>query len=299
MENKAMLKKQSSYSLTAGSSGFTLVELLVVIAIIGILVGLLLPAVQAAREAARRSSCANNMMQIGIAIHHHEFSTERLPSGVTDDQGPVRYEPIGRHVSWTVQILPFIEEQVAFGKFDQTAGAYAEVNGPVARHQVPVYRCPSSPMQAPESEGAVTTYAGCTGGVETPIDADNGGLLYLNSQVRMRDILDGTTYTILAGDIGDNPKMLNWTSGTRATLRNAAHARFSVGYHGSRSGDKLEAEAESQTPLHVGGFASYHAGGAMFVFADGSVRFLSQAIDLETFSSLGERADGLLIELPY
>jgi prepilin-type N-terminal cleavage/methylation domain-containing protein/prepilin-type processing-associated H-X9-DG protein len=298
MENRTMLKKQTSHSLTAGYSGFTLVELLVVIAIIGILVGLLLPAVQAAREAARRSSCANNMMQIGIAIHHHEFSTERLPSGVTDDQGPVRYESNGRHVSWTVQILPFIEERVAFGRFDQMAGAYAEVNGPVARHQVPVYRCPSSPMQASESEGAVTTYAGCTGGVETPIDAENGGLLYLNSQVRMRDILDGTTYTILAGDISDNPKMLNWTSGTRATLRNTARAPFSVGYHRRRTGDKIEAEAESQSPLHVGGFASYHAGGAMFVFADGSVRFLSQAVDLGTFSSLGERADGLLIELP-
>ncbi len=63
-------------------SAFTLVELLVVIAIIGILVGLLLPAVQAAREAARRCSCANNLMQIGLAAHHFEFNAERLPSGV-------------------------------------------------------------------------------------------------------------------------------------------------------------------------------------------------------------------------
>ena len=62
--------------------GFTLVELLVVIAIIGTLVGLLLPAVQAAREAARRMSCMNNMMQLGLAMHHHEFSHEFLPSGV-------------------------------------------------------------------------------------------------------------------------------------------------------------------------------------------------------------------------
>jgi prepilin-type N-terminal cleavage/methylation domain-containing protein/prepilin-type processing-associated H-X9-DG protein len=298
MEKLPMKTKNTFHLRPTRSAGFTLVELLVVIAIIGILVGLLLPAVQAAREAARRSSCSNNLMQIGIAIHHHEFSTEHLPSGVKDEEGPIRYEALGKHVSWTVQILPFIEERIAYAEFDQSAGAYAAVNRPVIRHRVPVYSCPSSPMQASESDDVLASYAGCIGGLEVPIDADNGGLLYLNSQVRMRDIPDGTTYTILAGDIGENQLQLNWTSGSRATLRNTGVPIDSLGYQRRKPEVGGVAEIDEDSPLNVGGFSSYHAGGANFVFADGGVRFLSQGIDPATLSALGERADGELIELP-
>src|SRR5512134_266205 len=87
---------------------FTLVELLVVIAIIGILIALLLPAVQAAREAARRSQCTNNLSQIGIALHLYESAHGQFPAGVINDKGPVRSEPIGHHMSWLTQILPYI-----------------------------------------------------------------------------------------------------------------------------------------------------------------------------------------------
>src|SRR5262245_29171417 len=109
-------------------AGFTLVELLVVIAIIGILVSLLLPAVQAAREAARRTSCLNNLTQLGLAVHNFEFHYEHLPSGVTNADGPIRNEPIGTHVGWVVQILPYLEHHALAQRFDQTAGAYSEKN---------------------------------------------------------------------------------------------------------------------------------------------------------------------------
>ena len=104
-------------------SGFTLVELLVVIAIIGVLVALLLPAVQAAREAARRSSCLNNLSQLALAVHNYEFAVENLPAGTINPDGPIRSEPIGQHVSWLVQILPYVEMRNVYDAFDQQAGA--------------------------------------------------------------------------------------------------------------------------------------------------------------------------------
>lgn len=274
--------------------GFTLVELLVVIAIIGILVGLLLPAVQAAREAARRSSCGNNLLQMGVALHHYQFNTEKLPSGVLDDSsGPIRAEPIGRHVSWTVQILPQIEESVAYRQFDQQAGAYSAKNLPVRKHRVPIYVCPSSPDFQTEDGEIWSTYAGCTGGTETPIGLDNTGLFFLNSQVRDHEISDGTTYTIAIGEHGSDGPMLNWTSGTRATLRNTGHPINLLRGYPQATGNADDSPVD---PLFVGGFASYHSGGAMFLFADGSIKFLSQGIDAETFQSMGDRADGKLIE---
>jgi prepilin-type N-terminal cleavage/methylation domain-containing protein len=266
---------------------FTLVELLVVIAIIGILVGLLLPAVQAAREAARRSSCSNNVMQLGVALHHREFNMQRLPSGVVDDQGPIRYEGLGRHVSWTVQLLPYMEEQVAYKNFDQSLGAYASNNMAVRQHSVPMLQCPSSPYVQSESAERFSSYAGCTGGLEVPIDINNGGLLFLNSGIKMSDIDDGTSYTIAIGEVVENFKNLNWTSGTRATLRNTATPVVNLSYS---QANKPDPDALDKSLTLVEGYSQ-------FLFADGSVRFVSVNTDPQTFSSMGERADGRLISL--
>jgi prepilin-type N-terminal cleavage/methylation domain-containing protein/prepilin-type processing-associated H-X9-DG protein len=289
-------KSTNTCLTTTRSRAFTLVELLVVIAIIGILVGLLLPAVQAAREAARRSSCSNNMMQLGVAMHHREFNMERLPSGVTDDKGPIRYEALGRHVSWTVQLLPYMEEQVAFANFNQSAGAYAGANLPVRQHPVPLLYCPSNPLSRSEEGEAISSYAGCTGGVELPIDTNNGGLFFLNSQVKMHEISDGTSYTIALGEVAENNLKLNWTSGSRATLRNTSTPIQNMGYS-SRRPAIATGEPTEKSSLFVGGFSSHHTGGAQFVFADGSVRFLSISMDSTAFASMGERADGKLISL--
>ena len=106
------------------------------IAIIGVLVALLLPAVQAAREAARRVSCLNNVMQLGLALHNYEFHHEALPPGVTNPDGPIRNEPQGIHVSWIVKMLPYLEQNALYRKFDQAAGAYAEVNASLRAAQI-------------------------------------------------------------------------------------------------------------------------------------------------------------------
>lgn len=280
---------------------FTLVELLVVIAIIGVLVGLLLPAVQAAREAARRVSCANNLVQLGLAAHNFEMSFEHLPSGVLNPDGPIRNEEIGQHVSWTVQLLPYMEQQAMYDHFDIEAGAYAPENRDVRLRQVHSLQCPSAWRDDEERDGvAHSSYAGCHHDVEAPIAEDNHGLLFLNSQIRYREIYDGSSNTILFGEVLPSERDLGWTSGTRATLRNTGEVVKSFRWN-SATGDQFDpggAEGDAGTEvgsLQVGGFGSFHSGGGNFNFADGSVRFLAERIDPELYRQLGHRADGELM----
>lgn len=285
---------------------FTLVELLVVIAIIGILVGLLLPAVQAAREAARRTMCMNNLMQLGLAVHHYEFNHEALPAGCINPDGPIRNEPIGRDVSWIAQILPQIEEGAAFEQFDSEAGAYSPQNLPVRQHAIRTLRCPSESWMTREDKLAMSNYVGCYHDQEAPIDADNNGLLFLNSKIRFSDIRDGSTYTLLLGEAPITLDNLGWTSGTRATLRNTSGIvrpqsdrqlrAIEAGIETGGEADTDPAEKERIESLYVGGFGSFHTGGANFVLADGSVHFFSESIDPQTFQYMGNRSDGEMIE---
>lgn len=272
-------------------NAFTLVELLVVIAIIGILVGLLLPAVQAAREAARRMSCSNNLVQIALATHHHEFNLEHLPSGVTQEEGPIRNEiNAGDHIGWMTQILPYIEQQAAYELFDFDKSVYAPENARVRGANVGTFRCPSNPQVfgiAADPRVGTSDFAACYHDVEAPIDDDNHGVMFLNSKVRFADITDGASNTILLGEHLGDIDQLGWVSGTRATLRNT----------GSFAPKSLS-DLREQTlgALEVGGFASFHQGGGNFALADGAVLFLSHRIDQTLFQNLGNRSDGEILE---
>ena len=285
------------YGLThsARKRAFTLVELLVVIAIIGILVGLLLPAVQAAREAARRCQCMNNIAQLALAVHTHEFRTEHFPSGVINASGPIRNEPIGQHVSWIVQVLPQMEQTALYQHFDQEAGTYAASNLAARRLRIPTVICPSSPDRGPngdDQEVGISNYAGCHHDSEAPIDSDNNGVFFLNSRLRFSQILDGSSQTILIGEMRPGPDSLGWASGTRATLRNTGSYKSPPRLTSKNEPAPLVDLTGSMT---VGGFSSYHTGGAQFAFADGSVHFLSLSIHKRLLSQLGNRADGELL----
>lgn len=272
-------------------SAFTLVELLVVIAIIGILVGMLLPAVQQVREAARRTMCLNNMSQIGLGLHNYEYAFDHFPAGVIDPKGPILSLPMGQHVSFLVQVLPFIEQRGIFDNFDQAAGTYAATNAAAREKVISVFICPSdyNPTRDDGTAG-LNNFAGCHHGSETPIDSDNNGMLYLNSKVTFADIYDGSSNTILIGEkLDDSATALGWASGTRSTLRNASEVLGSIPWNSSL------ALTGGEPDDYVGGFASRHPGTCNFVMGDGSSHSFSESIDVVVLETLGNRSDGAMM----
>ena len=286
---------------------FTLVELLVVIAIIGILIGMLLPAVQQVREAARRTSCANNLMNLGVALNTYEYARESFPAGVEDSAGgPVLSIPRGQHVGFLVKLLPFLEQRGIADQLQTSTSIYVKPNDSLREIQVEAFQCPSaifsdqqeivtwSVDDLEDQEGieqlrqwmglnqvdwGPSNYAGCHHDVEAPIDEDNHGMLYLNSSIAYADIYDGASNTILVGEMLPSDRTLGWASGTRASLRNTGQMPV-PGVSVSVTG-----------PDFVGGFSSSHPGGANFCMVDGSVRFLAYSVDALAYQNMGHRAD--------
>jgi prepilin-type N-terminal cleavage/methylation domain-containing protein len=288
---------QEKIRLIKRRTGFTLVELLVVIAIIGILISMLLPAVQSVREAARRTACVNNLAQIGIALHNYEFAQEVFPPGVQNSFGPITHDRNGEDVSFFVELLTHLEQRGIALNFDKKLGAYAEANQPACVMKIPTLHCPSFGYgynDLSESDPGKSNYAGCHHGTEAPIDVDNNGILFLNSRISFADILDGSSNTILVGEMLPARNSLGWASGTRATLRNTdvmANANFGFG---ARDTDILAHLDELETvPADgpVGGFGSMHPGVTNFCLASGAVTSLIHDIDAKVFQNLGNRAD--------
>jgi prepilin-type N-terminal cleavage/methylation domain-containing protein len=284
--------------------GFTLIELMIVIGIIAVLISLLLPAVQSARESARRAQCTNNLLQLGVALASYTVTHTVLPPGVVNDKGPISNLPQGYDHGWIVQILPYIGQNNLYRQVNLVESVYAPENDTVRGVKIATLLCPSNPSSAGSQ------YAGCHHDVEAPIAADNHGVLYLNSRVRLDDITDGLASTILLGETTQEVPTLGWTSGTRATLRNTgqppngpdqlypAFRRLGTPPQNEAGefGVVISLVQNGSMPVdYVGGFSSRHIAGANFLFANGAVRYVKNSVDTRIYRLLGNRADGDVI----
>jgi prepilin-type N-terminal cleavage/methylation domain-containing protein/prepilin-type processing-associated H-X9-DG protein len=281
--------------------GFTLIELLVVIAIIGVLVSLLLPAVQKVREAANRMKCQNNLKQMALALHTYHDANGRLPTGVETG--------VGNFMSFHVYILPYLEQSNLYQRFNLAARYNNPTNLALGLILVPNYRCPSATQLITEygtgewsgGQPTLTThYYGVAGPLGTNPQTGRPyafrttnqgneatqGVLGMGSKVRLTDITDGTSNTLMLGEMSwTNANYYRvWTRGTyddasspdrdTTCCRNVANAFGSTPYNGSDNANNTS-------------FGSEHAArGANFALADGSVRWVSPGITMGTYLSV-------------
>ncbi len=286
----------SSLKRTEGSRAFTLIELLVVIAIIAVLVALLLPAVQQAREAARRTTCKNNMKQISLALHNYESTHSVFPIGVLGTTGSVAVANV--LTTWEAMILPFLEQVPLYGQYNFNVRFDHALNANAVKTVLPMYLCPSQRQAAlVDNLYGPSHYAGNAGTTPGAVD----GILYPISSVRVRDLTDGTSNTIAAGEIAF--EFGGWARGAinagggggggagqgfaRGVLRwwKASPTCSKAGFNPPVTTCSGSVERQFQ-------FSSPHVGGCHFSLSDGSGRFISENIDVSVYKSLVTRDGG-------
>ena len=303
--------------------GFTLVELLVVIAIIGILIALLLPAVQAAREAARRMQCSSNMKQIGVGLHTYHDTYNKCPPGAT-------FRPLKAYQgSILIRLLPFIEQQALYERFDFTklssgipnTDVQAEANDmQLAKVIVATYVCPSDPAGGKSSSTGkgLSNYAASQGPTPfygnsscwcesnwnqyTPAPSEyesssvfHGPFTRFPTPTKFSDCSDGLSNTIYFGEV--LPACSQHLSQGWALTNNGQGfivTQVPINYDTCQenSSDPCTRNCNWTTSK---GFKSSHPGGATFLFGDGSVHFLDEAIDHVNYQRLGHMTDGEVV----
>lgn len=288
-------------------NAFTLVELLVVIAIIGVLVGLLLPAVQSAREAARRMQCSNNLKQLGLAMHNYHDTYGSFPAGGWG----------WGWGTWVVATLPYIEQGNLYELYNQgnkydipnTNGRYSSVtNRQVTEQRLSAHSCPSD-LPGEYTRMSLHNYGANFGNTDYAQAAllngvkhggapfgviNNGDIIRFK---KFRDVLDGTSNTFLFGEIlqGNAAKDLrgmtwwgincNFTTylPPNTSLPDRLHT---VAYFEDQPLLNLPCALSTTTDPTMFAARSRHTGGVQIGLCDGSVRFITESIDLNTYRAL-------------
>lgn len=296
--------------------GFTLIELLVVIAIIAILIALLLPAVQQAREAARRSQCKNNLKQIGLALHNYHDNFRAFPPGdVRRTYGSGVQSWTTSQLGWIPRILPFLDQAPLYNQinFELEHGVSAAPNNVLRREKLTVVRCPSDSSRQPSADYGPTNYMACRG-IATTSDgnAAANSMFSMNSVVRIRDMEDGTTNTMMVSEtFASAPFCDDQPSGgacpasclTKAPYTGGAQQGYSWMYASlyeshyfgtvyTPNSDTPDCGAGSSSTAGLLAARSKHVGGVHVLLGDGAVRFASENIDLSIWQNLGNYADG-------
>lgn len=318
-------------------SGFTLIELLVVIAIIAVLVALLLPAVQQAREAARRSQCRNNLKQLGLAISNYEASFRVYPpagigygwcnASATSPATPRIHNLNG----WTL-LLADLDQQGLYDQFDfsqavqglstgcccglmgavgSTLAGNPAVHSNILNQQLPAFTCPSDPGNPFQGVGTCYGTTTGTGGAKTNYDfitarADfscnnwsvnagtNRRMFGENSSCRPASVTDGLSNTLMVGETTLNVYNGRTTSwGYRGWVMTGVDVETNGINDWSYTG-------QPSIPGRLGSWGrsgSLHTGGAHFTMGDGTVRFVSENINLALLTSLAKIGDNGLVTL--
>ncbi|TWU20474.1 hypothetical protein Pla52o_43520 [Novipirellula galeiformis] len=297
-------------------NGFTLVELLVVIAIIGVLVGLLLPAVQAAREAARRMQCSNNLKQVSLAMHNYHDSFGSFPAGAWG----------WGWGTWVVATLPYIEQGSLYELYDHgkkydipdTSGRYSSTtNRQVTEQRLSAHTCPSD-IPGTYSEMPLHNYGANFGNTDYAQAANLNGVVHGGAPFRVvnngdqdifkkfRDVIDGTSNTFLFGEIlqglasNDLRGMSWWGINSNFTTYLPPNTSLpdrlhTTSYFTNQPEMNLPCAVSTTTDPTMFAARSRHPGGVQVGLCDGSVRFITDSINLNTYRALSTTQGGEVV----
>jgi prepilin-type N-terminal cleavage/methylation domain-containing protein/prepilin-type processing-associated H-X9-DG protein len=305
---------------TAPRRAFTLIELLVVIAIIAVLIALLLAAVQKVREAANRASCLNNLKQLGLATQNYHDTHKGFPPG--------QFTTPKKH-ALGAYLLPYIEQAGLYAPYKFNVHWFESPNQPLVTVPLDIFICPSAPH--PEGlvfpvtrqysvtypiEEAVSDYAAFANVVQElqvqgyipktpPLPPKSNGILISGGGVRIADVTDGTSQTLIIGEISGRPHRFitghidvspsppNDYGGGWADWDNPHQM------HGNSPDGKTSPGPCAVNCSNDGGMYSFHTGGVNVAFADGSVRFVQANVSMTVMSALITKNGGEVIPDDY